>query len=98
MNIIPPTSESPWPDVSKMFSGPPSRPPPRAQSIKYAVAAVVCMAVIGSVLGSAYTVQPTEMAGVRRLGTVVTTDPVGPGLHFKLPWIDTVDTVSNSVQ
>jgi modulator of FtsH protease HflC len=49
------------------------------------------------VLNSFYTVQPTEMAGVRRLGTVVTSEPVGPGLHFKLPWIDTVDTIQTSL-
>ena len=100
MNIVPPKSESPWPDVSAMFSEPQSGPPSgprRAQSLKYAVAAAVCMTVIGSVMESAYTVQPTEMAGVRRLGTVMTAEPVGPGLHFKLPWMDTVDTIQTSL-
>ena len=47
--------------------------------------------------GSFYTVQPTEMAGVRRLGTVVSKEPIGPGLHFKLPFIDTVDTIQTSL-
>jgi regulator of protease activity HflC (stomatin/prohibitin superfamily) len=37
------------------------------------------------------------MAGVRRLGTVVTQQPVGPGLHMKLPWIDIVDTIQTSL-
>ena len=96
MNIIPPNSESPWPDVSAMFPAPPPRPP-RAPSLKYAAIAVIGMAVIGSLVGGFYTVQPTEMAGVRRLGTVVTTEPIGPGLHFKLPWIDTVDTIQTSL-
>lgn len=52
---------------------------------------------IGTVFSSFYTVQPTEMAGVRRLGTVLTTEPVGPGLHMKLPWIDAVDTIQVSL-
>jgi membrane protease subunit HflC len=60
--------------------------------------AVGAIAVIAATLaGGFYTVQPTEMAGVRRLGTVVTTEPVGPGLHFKLPWVDTVDTIQTSL-
>ncbi len=55
------------------------------------------MAVLATALGGFYTVQPTEMAGVRRLGTVVTTEPVGAGLHIKLPWIDVVDTIQTSL-
>ena len=31
---------------------------------------------------SAYVIEPTELAGVRRLGQVVTQQPVEPGLHF----------------
>jgi hypothetical protein len=31
------------------------------------------------------------MAGVRRLGQVITAKPLGPGPHFKLPLIDKVD-------
>jgi membrane protease subunit HflC len=62
------------------------------------VVAVAVLAVVGSALsGSFYTVQPTEMAGVRRLGTVLTSEPVGPRLHMKMPWIDTVDTIQTSL-
>ena len=96
MNIIPPESQSPWPDVTAMFARPPSKPP-RAQSMKYALLVAIGIAVIGSAMEGFYTVQPTEMAGVRRFGTVVTAEPVGPGLHFKLPWIDTVDTIQTSL-
>ncbi len=60
-------------------------------------AGVVAAVVLGTLAGSFYTVQPTEMAGVRRFGTVLTTEPVGPGLHMKLPWIDTVDTLQTSL-
>jgi membrane protease subunit HflC len=51
----------------------------------------------GTVFSSFYTVQPTEMARVRRLGTVLTAEPVGPGLHMKLPLIDAVDTIQVSL-
>ena len=62
------------------------------------MAILVAIALAGTALGGFYTVQPTEMAGVRRLGTVVTMEPVGPGLHVKLPWVDTVDTIQTSLQ
>ncbi len=32
-----------------------------------------------------FIVQPTEMAGVRRLGTVASHEPFEPGFHFKAP-------------
>ena len=48
------------------------------------------------IFGSFYTVQPNEMAGVRRFGTVVTPQPVGPGFHLKLPFIDRIDRLSVS--
>jgi regulator of protease activity HflC (stomatin/prohibitin superfamily) len=43
-----------------------------------------------------YVVEPTEMAGIRRFGTVLNTQPIPPGLHFKLPF-DTVDTIPVSL-
>ena len=48
-------------------------------------------------LDSYFVVEPTEMAGVRRLGRVVTATPLGPGLHFKLPLIDQVDRLQVSL-
>jgi regulator of protease activity HflC (stomatin/prohibitin superfamily) len=65
--------------------------------IKLGIAVAVVAVVLSGLSGSFYTVQPTEMAGVRRLGTVLTKQPVGPGLHMKLPWIDTVDTIQTSL-
>ena len=44
-----------------------------------------------------FIVEPTEMAGVRRFGTVETKQPLAPGLHFKLPFIDKVDTLQTSI-
>ena len=46
---------------------------------------------------SYFIVQPTEMAGVRRLGNVHSTEPVPPGLHFKAPFIDSVDKIQVSI-
>src|SRR5260221_2090933 len=37
------------------------------------------------------------MAGVRRLGQVITTKPLGPGPHFKLPSIDQADRLQVSL-
>ena len=51
---------------------------------------------IGLVFGSFYTVQPTEMAGLRMFGKVEVTQPVGPGLHFKVPFLESVDTLQTS--
>jgi regulator of protease activity HflC (stomatin/prohibitin superfamily) len=48
--------------------------------------------------GSYVIVQPTEMAGKRRLGQVVVTEPLGPGLHFKLPLLDTIDKIQISLE
>lgn len=70
---------------------------PQLPRIKFfwPLAGVAVAAVL--VWSSAYVVDPTEMAGVRRLGTVITTQPIGPGLHFKLPLIDTVDRLQTSI-
>lgn len=52
---------------------------------------------LGVARDSFYVVQPTELAGVRRLGTVLTAAPVGPGVHWKLPLIDHADTLQVSL-
>lgn len=47
---------------------------------------------------SFYTVDPSEVANIRRLGNVVYDTPVGSGTHFKLPFIDTVDKAQLSLR
>ena len=59
------------------------------------VAAVV--ALIFVLANCYFIVQPTEMAGVRRLGTVLTKAPLPPGFHFKAPFIDRADTLQVSI-
>jgi len=44
-----------------------------------------------------YTIQPTEHAGIRRFGNVITQEPIGPGLHTKIPFVDQVDRLQTSV-
>lgn len=54
--------------------------------IGIAVAAVVCLTVM---FGSWYTVDAGERAVVLRNGAVV--DEAGPGLHFKTPWVESIE-------
>jgi regulator of protease activity HflC (stomatin/prohibitin superfamily) len=46
----------------------------------FGVAVLVALAASSFVI-----VEPTEMAGKRRLGQVVVDQPLGPGLHFNCP-------------
>lgn len=54
-------------------------------------------ALIFILYNSYFIVEPTEMAGVRRLGTVRTTEPLPPGFYFKAPLIDNVDKLQVSI-
>lgn len=92
MTAMLPKDQQPW-GVPPIQAGPPR---PRIP-VRYAAAAVLALGLFAASAGSFYTVQPTEMAGVRRLGTVVTREPVGPGLHVKVPFVDIVDTIQTSL-
>jgi regulator of protease activity HflC (stomatin/prohibitin superfamily) len=46
---------------------------------------------------SVYTVQPTELAGKRRLGEIAVSEPIGPGVHLKLPFIERIDRMQVSL-
>jgi regulator of protease activity HflC (stomatin/prohibitin superfamily) len=61
---------------------------------KWAVAAIALIYVLTD---SYFIVQPTEMAGVRRLGSVQTKLPLPPGFYFKAPFIDHVDKLQVSI-
>jgi regulator of protease activity HflC (stomatin/prohibitin superfamily) len=62
--------------------------------IKWAVAAAALILIL---LNCYFIVEPTEMAGVRRLGMVQTKEPLPPGFYFKAPFIDQVDKLQVSI-
>lgn len=43
--------------------------------------------------GTWFTIQQTDMGNVRRMGHRLYEQPLGAGLHFKMPFMDTVDTI-----
>src|ERR1700730_2611997 len=75
------------------------RPPrlPPSHLLRLIIAGIVLILIGLFAFDSYFVVEPTEMAGVRRLGEVTTVKPLGPGLHFKLPLIDQVDRLQVSL-
>jgi regulator of protease activity HflC (stomatin/prohibitin superfamily) len=71
------------PDISGAFS--------RA---KFVILGIALLLILGDCF---FIVQPTEMAGVRRLGTVLTKEPYPSGFHLKAPFIDKVDKIQVSI-
>lgn len=67
---------------------------------KWAIIASLLVVVLLAIDGSVYTVDQTELANVRRFGTVLypRNEPVQPGFHFKLPFVDTVDKMQVTLQ
>jgi regulator of protease activity HflC (stomatin/prohibitin superfamily) len=89
-------SDRPPPEFVLQRQGPPIIRPSLLFSLIVGLAALALVALF--VLDSYFVVEPTEMAGVRRLGQVITAKPLGPGLHFKLPLIDQVDRLQVSLE
>src|SRR6201993_2664788 len=83
------------PEIILQRQGPPIIRPSWLFSLIAGIVAVILVALFA--VDSYFVVEPTEMAGVRRLGQVVTTKPLGPGLHYKLPFIDKVDRLQVSL-
>ncbi len=77
---------------------PPSKPPqlPFPEALGLLKWIALAIAILYAASDSYFIVQPTEMAGVRRLGTVITKEPLLPGLHLKLPFIDQPDKLQVS--
>lgn len=90
-----PNERGPWGAAPPQPIKTPQLPPGLARILAVGGFAIVAIAAL--LLSSFYVVEPTEMAGVRRFGTVITDKPVGPGLHFKLPFVDVVDTIQTSL-
>ena len=90
-----PHEKGPWGTPPPLSFQPPQLPP--ALMRLFTVVGLLMLATAALLFGCFFVVQPTEMAGVRRFGTVVTDKPVGPGLHLKLPFVDVVDTIQTSL-
>jgi modulator of FtsH protease HflC len=60
------------------------------------VAGVAILALI-AVGDSTFTVDPAERAAVRLFGTVMSDQPLQPGLHFKMPFVTQVDRAQVSL-
>ena len=58
----------------------------------------VAVLAFSAAMGSYFTVDPNERAGVRTLGTLTTSTPLQSGLHFKVPFISAVDKLVVSQQ
>jgi regulator of protease activity HflC (stomatin/prohibitin superfamily) len=65
------------------------------RKLLYAGVAVIAFS---AMMGSWFTVDPNERAGVRTFGTVTTSTPLTSGLHFKLPFFSSVDRIVVSQQ
>ena len=58
----------------------------------------VAILAFSTAMGSYFTVDPNERAGVRTFGTLTTAAPLQSGLHFKAPFISAVDKLVVSQQ
>ena len=63
---------------------------------KWAVIGIGVVILLMLIWNSVFVIQPTEMGGERILGKVITSQPIGPGLHFKIPFVETADTLQTS--
>jgi regulator of protease activity HflC (stomatin/prohibitin superfamily) len=60
--------------------------------VRVVVGAILGVLLLSLVLGSYYTVEAGEVGVHTRFGSVVGVS--GPGLHFKVPWMDSVKSIS----
>ena len=69
---------------------------PRRWIFPFLILALLALALFDSF----FTIDQTELGNVRRFGTVVypQNQPLGPGLHFKLPFVDKVDRLRVTLQ
>jgi modulator of FtsH protease HflC len=64
---------------------------------KIALDAGVLIVGVIFLFGSWFTIDQTEMGNLRRFGNRLYSQPLGPGLHFKLPIIDSVDKIRTTL-
>ncbi len=94
MNDEPP--QFPW-ATAKLASMPRSSRPRHLGALYAVVVGLLVLAWLAS--NAVYTINPTELAFTRTFGRVdqAPTAPVTPGVHFKLPFVTTVDRMQVSV-
>lgn len=63
---------------------------------KYALRTSVAFVALAAINSSYFVIDPTERAGVRMFGTITTPQPITPGLHFKVPFVTSVDRLTVS--
>src|SRR6516162_6868514 len=77
----------------------PQRRGPSAIPGRRTLAIIVAIGVFGALVANAFViVDPTQMAVKRLLGRVVVDQPLGPGLHFKLPVVEQIDKLQTSLE
>lgn len=76
----------------------PNLPSPPRVSVSGGIVGAAVVALVGVIVSaqSFFTIAQTHVAFLTRFGQVVTpaSQPLGPGLHFKTPFIDTADQIS----
>ena len=65
--------------------------------LKSIAATVLALIAVYGAFQSFFTVDPTERAMVRLFGKVTSEKPLGPGLHFRIPYITRVDRAQVSL-
>ncbi len=88
------STPSPWIDQFRRM------PPPGRRLPSWSLlAALAALAACWLIFNAFYTVEPTELAFTRTFGRVnqAAADPVGPGVHLKLPFVTDVDRLQVSV-
>ena len=88
------STPSPWIDQFRRM------PPPGRRLPGWSLlAALAAIAACWLIFNAFYTVQPTELAFTRTFGRVdqAAADPIGPGVHLKLPFVTDVDRLQVSV-
>ena len=91
-----PVTMRPWTD-----DPPAGRPrgPGKPPSLGGLLAAAAVLLAVAGAYAAVYTVNPTELAFTRTFGRVdqEPANPVGPGVHLKLPFVTVVDRIQVSV-
>lgn len=65
---------------------------------KYALRVGLGLFAFTAISSSYFVVDPTERAGVRFFGTVTSPQPLQPGMHFKVPYLSSVDRITVTQQ